>query len=168
MFDKFGEFNSAADLNNAAMVMKLNGDEEGLVALALENGIDREEAEDYMDGCISELTTELSAAIGKLKAEQEYLKLGGILIDWTDELRSECTNNTELCAAVRSKDKCLAGYIAALAEDGFKNKAIVHKDIVELAPEVKKFLHGHEFSIGVPDKATRFNIMRTYYLGGQQ
>lgn len=164
MYEKFGEFNSSADLNNAAMVMKLNGDEKGLIALALENGIDSEEAEDYMDDCISELTTELSAAIGKLKVEQEHLGLGGILSDWADEVRAECTTNKSLCKAVRSKEKSLAGYIGLLAENGFKNKVSVHKDIVKHAPEVEKFLHGHEFSIGVPDKATRFNIMRSYYL----
>lgn len=165
MFDKFGEFDSAEELNRAAAAQKAEGDEEALKDIAKENGIDPEEAEDYMDGVIDELTTPLSAALGKLKVEQEHLNLGGILIDWTDELRNECTNNTELRAAVRSKGKCLAGYIAALAEDGFKNKAIVHKDIVELAPEVKKFLGNHEFSIGVPDKSTRLSLMQQYYLG---
>lgn len=164
MFEKFGEFDSAEELNRAAAAQKEEGDEEALVNLALENGIDREEAEDYMDDCIDELTTPLSAAVGKLKVEQDHLKLGGILSDWADEVRAECITNQSLCRAVRSKSKSLAGYIGLLAEEGFKNKVNVHSDIVEHAPEVKKFLHGHEFSIGVPDKSTRYNIMRTYYL----
>ena len=165
MFDKFGEFDSAEEINRAAAAQKAEGDEEALKELAKENGIDSEDVEDYMDDCVDELVTPLSAALGKLKVEQEHLELGGILIDWADELRAECTMNKYLCAAVRSKGKCLAGYIAALAEDGFKNKSIVHKDIVALAPEVKKFLGNHEFSIGVPSKATRYQLMSQYYLG---
>lgn len=165
MYEKFGEFDSAQELNRAAAVQKEEGDEEALKNLCIENGIDTEDAADYMDGAIDSLATPLSAALGKIKVEQEHLKLGGILIDWADELRNECVSNEPLCAAVRSKEKSLAGYIAALAENGFENKVTVHADIVELAPEVKKFLNGHEFSIGVPDKSTRISLMNKYYLG---
>ena len=65
MFDKFGEFDSVEELNAKAAELKAAGEEKRLVELALENGLDKEDAEDYMDGCISTLATTLSAAIGK-------------------------------------------------------------------------------------------------------
>lgn len=164
MYEKFGEFDSAEELNRAAAAQKAEGDEEALVILAEENGIDREDAEDFMDGVIDELTTPLSAALGKLRVEESHLALGGILKDWVDEIREFCMANTELCAAVKRKDKPLSGYIAALAEDGFKNKVNVHNDVIEKTPEIKKFLNGHPFSIGVPNKATRLFLMQQYYL----
>ena len=52
MFDKFGEFDSVEELNRAAAAQKAEGDEEALIAIALENGIEKEDAEDYMDDCV--------------------------------------------------------------------------------------------------------------------
>ena len=49
MFDKFGEFDSVEELNRAAAAQREEGDEEALFLLAKENGIDKEDAEDYMD-----------------------------------------------------------------------------------------------------------------------
>ena len=46
MFDKFGEFDSVEELNKAAAGLKTEGDEESLIALAEENGLTREDAED--------------------------------------------------------------------------------------------------------------------------
>ena len=44
MFDKFGEFDSVEELNRAAAAQKAEGDEQALVLLAQENGIDKEDA----------------------------------------------------------------------------------------------------------------------------
>lgn len=41
MFDKFGEFDSAEELNRAAAAQKAEGDLEALIALAVGNGIDK-------------------------------------------------------------------------------------------------------------------------------
>ena len=45
MWDKFGEFDSAEELNRAAAAQKAEGDREALIMLAEENGIDRDDAE---------------------------------------------------------------------------------------------------------------------------
>lgn len=168
MFDKFGEFDSVEELNRAAAAQKAEGDEEALVELAKENGIDKEDAEDYMDDCIDELATPLSAALGKIKVEAEVYRIQNILIDWVQELETECTDSEELARAVRRKCKGLDGYIAALADAGFRHKAVVSKDIVsKCSKELKKMAGNHEFYIGVPDKATRKRIMKEYYLRKQ-
>ena len=48
MFDKFGKM-SYDELIRTAKAEKEEGDEEALIALAQENGLDQEDAEDYMD-----------------------------------------------------------------------------------------------------------------------
>ena len=164
MFEKFGEFDSVEELNRAAAGQK--GDIDALIEMAIENGIDKEDAEDYADGIMDELATPLMAALGKIKVESEDLKLKAILQDWALELQSECAESEELARAVRKKDKKLAGYMAALAESGFENRTVVDKKIVELCKgEIKKIIGNHEFSIGVPDRVERKKIMKKYYLG---
>lgn len=164
MYEKFGEFDSFEELNRAAAAQKAEGDEEALFALAQENGLDKEDVEDYLDGIVEELATVSMAAIGKLKLEKEDLKLGGVLSDWGDELMEMCMESQELAAAVRKKGKYLAGYIAATADSGWKNRVIVDKRIVNKTKEVKKIIGTHEFAIGIPDRKTRRELARAYYL----
>ena len=165
MFDKFGEFDSVEELNRAAAAQKAEGDEEAIVALSEENGIDKEDAEDYMDGCTEELATPLMAAVGKINLEKADLNLKGVLIDWADELLDMCSESEEFCRAVRKKGKDLAGYIAKTAESGYENRAVVDKRIVEKAGKIKKIVGNHEFSIGIPDKKTRRELAMQYYMG---
>lgn len=164
MYEKFGEFDSFEELNRAAAAQKAEGDEEALFALAQENGLDKEDVEDYLDGTVEELATVSMAAIGKLKLEKEDLKLGGVLSDWVDDLIEMCMESQELAAAVRKKGKDLAGYIAATADSGWKNRVIVDKRIVNKTEEVKKIIGTHEFTIGIPDRKTRRELARAYYL----
>lgn len=119
---------------------------------------------DYLDGTVEELATVSMAAIGKLKLEKEDLKLGGVLSDWVDELMEMCMESQELAAAVRKKGKDLAGYIAATADSGWKNRVIVDKRIVNKTREIAKILGTHEFAIGIPDRKTRRELARAYYL----
>ena len=166
MFENFGEFDSVEELNRAAETQKKEGDEEALMILAEENGIDREDAEDFIDDCTEELATPLMAALGKLKVEIEDLKLNAVLLDWVQELQAECTENEEMARAVRKKGKGLDGYIALLAETGFKNKAVVDKRIVnKCGHDIQRIVGNHEFYIGIPDKATRKKLMQQYYMG---
>ena len=164
MYEKFGEFDSCEELNRAAAAQKAEGDDEALFALAQENGLDKEDVEDYLDGIVEELATVSMAAIGKLKLEKEDLKLGGVLSDWVDELMEMCMESQELAVAVRKKGKDLAGYIAATADSGWKNRVIVDKRIVSRTKEVKKIIGTHEFAIGIPDRKTRRELARAYYL----
>lgn len=166
MFEKFGEFDSVEELNEEARKLKEAGDEDRLKELCEENGIDIEDAEDYMDGCFEELTNTSLAAVGKLKVEIKDLKLEKILKDWADELQGECVSSEEMARAVRRKGKNLAGYLAMLADAGFKDKTVVCRKIVDkCSGDLKKIVGSHEFYIGVPDKAERRKIMSGYYLG---
>lgn len=166
MWDKFGELDSAEEINRLAAAELQEGDVDALKVLAEENGLDKDDVEDYIDGLIDELTTPELAAIGKLEVETKHLKVTGILEDWVDEIKAEIMRNRELAVAVRHKGKDLAGYIALTAETGYKNRAVVHKEIVDKTTEIKKILGSHEFAIGVPSRTERKELVQRYYMGG--
>lgn len=165
MYEKYGEFDSAEELNAKAAELKEKNKEDELVELAVENGLTRDDAEDYMDECTSTLTTKLQAAVGKLRAESNDLKLSGVLMDWVKELMDLCVNDESFCAAVRKKGKDLAGFIALTAEVGYENRCVVDIRIVEKAKKIKSIVGSNEFSIGIPDKKTRKELAIKYYEG---
>lgn len=165
MFDKFGEVDSFEELNRMALAQRAEKDEEALMILAEENGIDKEDAEDFFDGCFDELTNAKLAAIGKLNIECKEYAIKGILKDWVEEIVSDMNEDSELALAIRKKGKSLAQMIANFAEYGYKNRTEVSTKIVEKTTEIKKICGAHTFSIGFPDRNTRRKLAREYYLG---
>lgn len=165
MFEKFGEFDSYEEINKAAEAQFNQGDMEAIRLMAAENGIDKEDAEDFIYGALEELTTPALAAVGKLNVECEDLKLKGVLLDWAEELKALCIQDGNFALAVRKKGKDLAGYIAKTADYGYEHRAVVDKSIVAKTEKIKSFIGNHEFSIGIPDKKIRKEIAVAYYLG---
>lgn len=168
MFEKFGEFNSAEEINRAAAQQLAEGDTEAILVIAKENGIDKDDAEDYINGYTEELVTVLSAAVGKIEVESEHLKIDGILKVWTGAILHQCTEDQTFCEAVRTKEKSLKGCMAALIKFAFENKVQVSEEIVK----VTKIMHnGKEeqmrspLYLGVPNNAQVEKIVREYYLG---
>ena len=74
MFDKFGEFESAEELNKAAEGFKKEGDIKSLYELAEENGISKEDVADYMDGYVDKFASEMMAALGRMEVEKKELE----------------------------------------------------------------------------------------------
>lgn len=166
MFDKFGEFDSVEELNEAAAAQLKEGNTEEVIALALENGLDREDAEDYIDGCAEELATPLMAAAGKLKMESAELEIDGVLGDWKESIAELCMDDADMAAAVRRKEKTLAGCMAALIRFAFENKVQVSDKIVNIT---KVTQNGKEVPmrkplyLGVPNRAQAKKIIQEYY-----
>ncbi|MDE7422127.1 MAG: hypothetical protein K2N51_00260 [Lachnospiraceae bacterium] len=73
MFDKFGEFNSVEELNMAAEGFLKEGDTESLYALAEENGIDKEDAEDYVNGDTEVFATSSMAVYGRIAVQEKEI-----------------------------------------------------------------------------------------------
>ena len=48
LYEKFGEFDSAEEINAAADGQKAEGDTDAIFVIAQENGLDREDAQDFM------------------------------------------------------------------------------------------------------------------------
>ena len=114
MFEKFGEFDSWEEINKAAEGQKEEGDLEALKALALENGFEEADAEDYMDGVVPEFCTALLAAESKIRIEKKDLKPEGIMVDWIDYVIKLVSDDEKVCLAVRKKGKSLKGCIGQL------------------------------------------------------
>lgn len=159
MFEKFGEFDSAEELNKTAAGLKAEGDMESLVLLAVENGLDKEDAEDYMDGCMEELANPLMAAQGKLNVEEKELQPYGIMIDWLSYIRATCMEHEEMQAAVRRTGKSLKDCMAALLTYSLKNAKPVDNDIMK-----KAGVNGN-CKLGIPDMGKAKEIIKKYYLG---
>ncbi|MCR5704480.1 MAG: hypothetical protein K6G85_07640 [Eubacterium sp.] len=128
LFDKFGEFDSYEELNEAAEGQLKQGDYDALKELAKENGIDPYDVEDYIDGCIHELTTVFSAALGRLDVQQEKIETIKnpiersayiLILTFTKDLCS----GEDMARAVMRKGKRVKDVF-----DGMKSSASNHKN----------------------------------------
>lgn len=160
MFEKFGEFDSVEELNMTAEGLKKEGDEDALIELAVENGLDKGDAEDYLDGCMEELATPLTAALGKIKVECEELKPKQIMEDWVEYIKSQCMESDEMAAAVRRKGKSIKGCIAKLLKWSFGNQMAIENDILKAAG-----VNAGRVTLGIPGMGQAKKIIRKYYMG---
>lgn len=170
MFDKFGEFDSVEELNQAAAGFKAEGDLESLYALAQENGIDKEDAEDYADDVVEELANTSLAAMGKLKMEGTVLKIAGILTDWQEEITKLCIEDEEMARAVRKKGKTLCGCMAKLLRFAFENKEQVSDEVVKATKVThngkEEQMRGPVY-LGMPNRAQVRKLVKEYYQEAQ-
>lgn len=159
MFDKFGEFDSVEELNMAAEGLKTEGDIESLIALAEENGLDKEDAEDYSDGCAEELASVTMAAFGKIAVEAKELKPYEIMEDWIEYIKARCLEDKNMAIAVRKKGKNIKGAIGELLKWSFKNQYDVDKDIIKAAG-----VNASRCTLGIPGMGRAKKIITEYYL----
>ena len=160
LFERFGEFDSVEELNATAEGLKAEGDMESLISLAEENGLDKDDAEDYMDDVVPELANRLLAAVGKLKVEKKELKPCEIMVDWIDYIGVCCAGSEEMSIAVRKKGKSLNGCIAAVLKWSFAHQYNVPKEIIKAAG-----VNASKVTLGIPGSATVKKIIKEYYLG---
>ena len=107
MFEVFGEFDSAEEINKAAAAQLEHGDTQAIRYIARENGLDPLDAEDYIDGEVSELCNPLMAALGKIKVEEDELKPVEIVEDWVNYIKAQATEHPDMAVAVRRKGKTI-------------------------------------------------------------
>lgn len=165
MEKKFGVFKTVEELNRAAAAQKAEGDEEALIALAIENGLDREDAEDYMDGAMDKLCTPYMAAIAKLNSEAKELELKSQLLDWKDYLIQIMTEypGDGLNNAVFDPDKKLLDVMAKGMKLSSENRIQVDKRIIKAAglPDSAAY-------IGMCGRDDLREIIMSYYLEGAE
>ncbi len=172
MFDKFGEFDSADEMNRAAAAQLAEGDTAAVLAIAEENGLDKADAEDYIDGMEPVLASPLMAADGKLTVEAADIGIReGILSLWLGQVRQLCAEDPALCIAVRRQGKRLAECLASMVQYSFEHKVRVSDKVVNLV----KVRHNGKtvpmqkpLYLGVPDNTQSKNLIREYYLGGDR
>lgn len=160
MYERFGEFNSAEEINETAVNLRREGDTESIKILAKENGIDEDVAEVFIEGTLLYLCDNMTAAIGKLDIEEKDMKAKEIMADWADYIKARCFEDENMAKAVRRKDKSLKGCIGALLTWSFKNQIPVDKDIMKAAG-----VTAGRCTLGIPGIGTAKKIITEYYLG---
>ena len=172
MEKKFGIFNTVEELNRAAAAQKAEGDLEALIGLATENGLEKEDAEDYMESDDPEdcLCNATMAAIGKLNMEEKDLQLKSQMKDWkdfivqmlTDYPMDHAEDGDTLANAVFDPGKKLLDVLAAGLKLSSENRIKVDKRIIKAArlPESAAF-------IGMCGRDDLKKIILDYYLGKQ-
>lgn len=111
MYEVFGEFNSAEEINHAAAGLLAEGDKDNIKKLAAENGLDEAFAQAYIDGDIPVLTDPLMAAVGKIEVERS-----GAADAFFREMKDDMINylltasaDEQFAKAIRQKGKSLKG-----------------------------------------------------------
>lgn len=161
MFDKFGEMDSAKEINELAENLSGEGDTKSIRVMAKENGIPAEFVDLYLQGDIPALCDPLTAAMGKLDIESARLKPKGIMEDWVEYIRGQCMENEVLAHQVRKKGKSLKGCIGALLSWSFKNQQPINQDIVKSAG-----ISAGKVTLGIPGIGQAKKIITEYYMGG--
>lgn len=126
MYEKFGEFDSAEELNEAAAGLKAEGDMESLKELAKENGIDEYDTEDYINGDTDALATAITAAVGKLEIELESMKedqAKAMCAFYANFVRTIIAENEEVARGIMKKGVRLKGIYDAIYEYAKKHKS---------------------------------------------
>lgn len=160
LYEKFGEFDSFTEINELAENLFNEGDVASIRILAGENGIADDFVEMYLTGDIPVLCDSMTAAVGKLDVEAAELKVVGLMKDWVEYVKVQCQENQVLAYKVRTKGKSLAGCIAALLSQSFKNQWTVPKEILKEAK-----VSASKVTFGVPDMGTAKEIITEYYMG---
>lgn len=132
MFEKFREMDYE-EFIRTAIAEKQEGDLEALIALAVENGLEKEDAEDYMDSITESLATPYMAAIAKIEGEAKELGLKGHQLDQKDTIMALLDEDEGLCLAVRKKDKSLTECLAKILTYSSECAVQVPDAIVKLA-----------------------------------
>lgn len=173
MYEIFGEFDSYEEINKTAEGLKAEGDIEGLKKLAVENGFDEEDAEDYADDLVDELCNPLMAAMGKLDVESAALGLKSTnrnwLVDVVDVLKGYARDG-KLATGIRRKGKSLNMYMAMLISYSFEHRLKVSDEIVKnVKIKINKDSKPQAFKgplyIGIPDKLAIKKLAFEYYVG---
>lgn len=160
MFERFGEFDSAEEINETAVNLRKEGDQESLRVLAKENGIDEDTLEAFLDGTLLYLCDEMTAAIGKIEIEAKTVKCAEIMGDWVEYIKAQCFEHAEVAKAVRKKGKSLAGCIAAILKWSFQHQNQVDKEIMKAAG-----VTAQRCTLGIPGMARAKQLITDYYLG---
>lgn len=156
MFDKFGKM-SYDELIRTAKAEKEEGDEEALIALAQENGLDQEDAEDYMDDLTEVLCTPREAAVARIEMEAKDLEVSGIWEEWKDFVLEMCMQEEDLACAVCRKNRSLLGLFGKLLKLGFDSKQRVDKRICKEAG-----LNDNVYT-GIPTRQQVAETISNYY-----
>lgn len=124
LFEKFGEFDSVQELNEAADGLLTEGDIDSLRELAKENGIDEADLQDYLDGCSEDLANVSTAAFGRLYVEEQNAKSNkgeGAAVKVIFTVARSLCMRTSFCSFVVRKGKRVMDIFNAMRAEAKKH-----------------------------------------------
>lgn len=163
MFDKYGEFDSAAELIRAIQGQIDEGDESAALEIGRENGIDEMDVEDILDGTASaeEVLTPCVVALGKIQVEAKaYHKHDSIIVDWIEYIKALAIDSEEVARNIRKKGKSLNGCLGALLKYSYQHAFSIPDEIVKAAE-----ISNARVKLGIPNAGKCKEIIRNYYGG---
>lgn len=180
MYEKFGEFDSAEEINEKAEDLFNDGQLDDIYVLAAENGIEKEMAAAYISGELPELCDITDAAIGKISVEAADLGAEEIMEDWVDYIRTLAGRDPVVAGNVRKKGRTLKGCIASLLLWSIEHMEPVDKQILAeakkqmTAKKIKPKVPGFQpafidrTALGIPGMGRAMKMIRAYYAGGEK
>ena len=177
LYAKFGEFDSAEEINRAALAQISQGDYEAVKTIAKENGIDEGEAQDFLEGIYPELCGPFSAAVGKLHVEAEALGLPMTMQLWVEHIILMMEKDLDLedglgevvMKGIRRKGKNMAELFGKLIVETSRTRKNTPAEIVAAARKIDSSIPS-TLPIGDISKKRFEEIVREYYIdpAGQQ
>lgn len=171
LYEKFGEFDSAEEINRAALAQISQGDYEAVKTIAKENGIDEGEAQDFLEGIYPELCGPFSAAVGKLHVEAKALGLPMTMQLWVEhiilmmekDLDLEDGLDEVLMKGIRRKGKNMAELFGKLIVETSRTRKNTPAEIVTAARKIDSSIPS-TLPIGDISKKRFEEIVREYYI----
>lgn len=171
LYAKFGEFDSAEEINRAALAQISQGDYEAVRTIAKENGIDEMDAQDFIDGVYPELCGPFTAAVGKLEVEAEALGLPMVMQLWADHIKGMLASDDDdlLKKGIRRKGKNMAELFGKLIVETSRTRKNTPSEIVAAARKIDSSIPS-TLPIGDISKKRFEEVVREYYIdpAGQQ
>ena len=160
MFERFGEFDSAEEINECAAGLVDEKDFDSLYEMAAENGLSRDDVDDYLEDIMGSLCNDRMAALGKLEVEEKALKATHVMVDWVSYIKTQCIKDEQMARAVRMKGKSLVGCMGAILKEAYNTRMKVPAEIVKAAG-----IGAGRVELGMPGMARVNEIIKSYYLG---
>lgn len=177
MFDVYGEFDSAKEINEKAEELFNDQKMDEIYVLAAENGIEKDMVEAYIAGDLPELCDITDAALGKIDVEAADLGAEGIMEDWIDYIRALSGRDLVVAAAVRRKDRSVKGCVARILIWSIEHMEPVDKEIIAEAKkqvDVKsikvpnfQLQYLDRTTLGIPSSGRAMKMIREYYTEGR-
>lgn len=160
----YKEFDSVEALNKEAEKLLKAGNEKEIINLAINQGIDKDEAQDYIDGIVDTFATANMAAMGKLSIKEKELKIEGILKDWMNTIRRVVLEDKDIAEKVYRKS--VEGCLTEMLAYSFENKVKVPDAIASVTTVTingKKEKMRTPVYMGVPNSTDARQIVQKYY-----
>ena len=148
------------ELMETARGLREEGDHKGICELAKENGIDKDDVDEFLENKeLDNLASLLMAALGRINVESAGFNIQEIMVDWTEYIRQQIVDSGTFAEALMNPKKNLTECFGKILEWSYKNSYPVDADIIKAAG-----IKCSNVKLGIPGMARVKKIIRSYYM----